>query len=69
MLRISIVPEDLAAIHHDCFYHPQPHIMMTGWPWAITHPRLPQIRACGHYRTRLLKILFRYVILFRIIFY
>jgi transposase len=28
---------------------------------GLTPPVLPQIRACGHYRTRLLKISFRYV--------
>jgi hypothetical protein len=25
-----------------------------GWPWAVTHPGLPQTRTCGHYRIRFL---------------
>ena len=40
----------------------------TGWHWAIARPVLPQIRACEHYRTRLLTILLRYVLLAPIIF-
>ena len=40
----------------------------TGWHWAIARPVLPQIRACEHYRTRLLTILLRYVLLAHIIF-
>ena len=44
-------------------------VVVTGWLWAITHPELPQIRACGHYRTRLLKILLCYVLFIHFIFH
>jgi transposase len=37
MLRVSISPEDLATIHHDRFYHPQPHIMMRMHALALHH--------------------------------
>jgi transposase len=37
MLRVSICPTDLATIHHDRFYHPQPHIMMRMHTLALHH--------------------------------
>ena len=37
MLRVSISPDDLATIHHDRFYHPQPHIMMRMHALALHH--------------------------------
>jgi len=37
MLRVSISPDDLATIHHDRFYHPQPYIMMRMHTLALHH--------------------------------
>jgi transposase len=37
MLRVSICPDDLATIHHDRFYHPQPYIMMRMHALALHH--------------------------------
>jgi len=37
MLRVSICSEDLATIHHDRFYHPQPYIMMRMHTLALHH--------------------------------
>ena len=37
MLRVSITPEDVAAIQHDRFYHPQPYIMMRMHTLALHH--------------------------------
>jgi predicted transcriptional regulator len=37
MLRVLICPEDLAIIHRDRFYHPQPYIMMRMHALALHH--------------------------------
>ena len=37
MLRVPISHDDLAIIHHDRFYHPQPHIMMWMHILALYH--------------------------------
>ena len=37
MLRITILAEDFSTIHHDRFYHPQPHIMMRMHTLALHH--------------------------------
>lgn len=51
MLRVSISPEDLAIIHHDRFYHPQPHIMMRMHALALHYE--------GESATRIAEILHR----------
>jgi len=40
----------------------------TGWLGMISHSEFPQIRACRHYRTRLLKILVCVRVFVRLIF-
>ena len=37
MLRVTILPEDIATIQRDRFYHPQPHIMMRMHVLALHH--------------------------------
>ena len=37
MLRVPILPEDLATIQRDRYYHPQPHIMMRMHTLALHH--------------------------------
>jgi transposase len=37
MLRVSIFSADIATIHHDRFYHSQPHIMMRMHTLALHH--------------------------------
>ena len=37
MLRVSISAADLATIHHERFYHPQPYIMMRMHTLALHH--------------------------------
>ena len=37
MLHVAILPEDIATIQHDRFYHPQPHIMMRMHVLALHH--------------------------------
>jgi len=74
MLRVTILAEDIAAVQHDRFYHPQPHIMMRMHALALHHkgesaPRIAElldrdpktIRVClKKYRDGGLKAVYEY---------